>query len=373
MKKLFPFFILILFAACREKGSSEEVESGNLLENLSYSVDTVIIDSGEELFNLSGLIHLEYQSPNLLYFFDEKQSKIQKINLDNRALLSTFRFEKEGPNGTGTYLSNFQSLKNDHFLIVSDESQGIFKSDGTKKLDLRLSNFSDNESETSEEIQLPFEMQLSPDGTIAYALVGDFFEGIWNFVRVNLKEKSIKTWEMPELLSSRNYTIMLMSDDGFDLRAEDIHLDIINEKVMITIGNTSSIYHYDPATDSLQFFDFPHVLTAKEKTGRYPLEVNSKEEYEEIVKEISSEITYDKFVWDSSRSNFFRIGRKTIRDSKKSEVFLYAYNKNLDLIGEQKIEGLDQTPKNYFFKDGKLYSYVNVEDELGFAVFTFDF
>ena len=26
-----------------------------------------------------------------------------------------------------------------------------------------------------------------------------------------------------------------------------------------------------------------------------------------------------------------------------------------------------------FFKDGKLYSYVNVEDELGFAIFTFDF
>ena len=30
-------------------------------------------------------------------------------------------------------------------------------------------------------------------------------------------------------------------------------------------------------------------------------------------------------------------------------------------------------PTHYFFKDGKLYSYVNAEDELGFAVFTFDF
>ena len=45
----------------------------------------------------------------------------------------------------------------------------------------------------------------------------------------------------------------------------------------------------------------------------------------------------------------------------------------MDLLGETKINELKSVPSYPFFKDGKLYSYVNVEDELGFAVFTFDF
>ncbi|WP_339866990.1 DUF4221 family protein [uncultured Algoriphagus sp.] len=373
MRKLNPFLLFIAFVSCNEKDSSKNSESGNILENLTYSVDTIVMDSGEELFNLSGMIHMASQLPNLVYLFDEKQSKIQKIDLDKRALVSTFQFEKEGPNGTGTYLSNFQSLSQDRFLIVSDEAQGIFNAEGNKELDLRLSNFSDPETEAEQGIQLPFEMQISGNGNFAYAIVGDFFEGNWNFVRINLQSKSLKTWDMPELLNSKKFTIMLKGSDSFDLRAEDIHLNKLNEKIAVTAGNTSSVYKYDPASDSLYSVGFPHELTAKEKTGTYPLEVTSKKEYSEIVSEIRSEITYDTFIWDSSREKFFRLGNKRIRDSKKSEVFLYAYDSELNLIGEQKIEGLERPPSHYFFKDGKLYSYVNVEDELGFAVFTFDF
>jgi|TARA_R110002096_G_scaffold233311_1_gene423381 hypothetical protein len=42
-------------------------------------------------------------------------------------------------------------------------------------------------------------------------------------------------------------------------------------------------------------------------------------------------------------------------------------------LGETKIEGLKQAPGSYFWKDGKLWSYANVEDELGFAVIDFKF
>jgi hypothetical protein len=37
------------------------------------------------------------------------------------------------------------------------------------------------------------------------------------------------------------------------------------------------------------------------------------------------------------------------------------------------IIGLEELPSNYFWKCGKLWSYVNVEDELWFAVFTLTF
>jgi hypothetical protein len=42
-------------------------------------------------------------------------------------------------------------------------------------------------------------------------------------------------------------------------------------------------------------------------------------------------------------------------------------------LGEIYLPELKKVPDYPFFKDGKLWSYVNVDDELGFAVFTFDF
>jgi hypothetical protein len=60
-------------------------------------------------------------------------------------------------------------------------------------------------------------------------------------------------------------------------------------------------------------------------------------------------------------------------DSFESKVYLFAYDADLNLLGETLLENLTSTPRFYFFKDGKLWSYANVNDELGFAVFTFDF
>jgi hypothetical protein len=59
--------------------------------------------------------------------------------------------------------------------------------------------------------------------------------------------------------------------------------------------------------------------------------------------------------------------------STKSEVYLSAFDPELNLLGEIQLEDLKQVPEKPFFKDGKLWSYVNVADELGFAVFTFNF
>jgi hypothetical protein len=43
----------------------------------------------------------------------------------------------------------------------------------------------------------------------------------------------------------------------------------------------------------------------------------------------------------------------------------------MELVGETLVNDLKSIPESAFFKDGKLWSYVNVDDELGFEVFTF--
>ena len=89
-------------------------------------------------------------------------------------------------------------------------------------------------------------------------------------------------------------------------------------------------------------------------------------------------VGFEKFLWDNQRQKYFRIVKRAIPNEDKEledryDVYLFTYDSNLNLLGETQLEDLNRLPQKPFFKDGKLYSYVNVEDELGFAVFTFDF
>lgn len=371
MKNLSALFLISLLFSCTEK--KENSRSENILENLTFELDTIHIDPGNELIDLSGILLMEYDGADQLYVFQEKTAAIQEIDLQENRLINSFHFEREGPDGIGSFISNIQALPNKEFAIISYETQGVYNSAGQQQTDLSLSTFMDSQ-ESDESLPIPFEMRVSQDGKQAYALVGDFLEGSWSFARADLVTKHLKSWEMPEFLAGKSFTITLSGEGSFDLRAEDIHLQTLRDQVLVMMGSTSSIYRYDPAIDSLRLITFPHQLTAREKEGEYPNEVSSSQEYQEIVAAIQSQITYDKMVWDQTRQSFFRLGtKKTASQPNRYEIFLYVYNPQLELIGESLLGQFDTAPSTYFFKDGKLWSYVNVEDELGFAVFTFDF
>ena len=114
-----------------------------------------------------------------------------------------------------------------------------------------------------------------------------------------------------------------------------------------------------------------------EKTGEVKNKVGSRAEYEEELKKLTQKISYWSFIWDEKSQRYFRFASRAIGFdqegwTKDYEIFFMAYSKDLELIGETRLKGLSKTPFG-FFKDGKLWSQVNVEDELGFAVFTFDF
>lgn len=98
MKKLISFLWLIILASCGEKGNSENAESGNILENLTYSVDTVMVDSKEKLFELNRgpLSSSVSEDGKYLFLFNSRFSHIQQINLDKLEWEKDFDFEVEG-------------------------------------------------------------------------------------------------------------------------------------------------------------------------------------------------------------------------------------------------------------------------------------
>ena len=82
MKKPLPLLAFALVAACSEKPKSEVVstieEPKNILENLTYTVDTLMVDTGNEILDFS-LGYSTSPSPDGRFFYFFKNLKIKKL------------------------------------------------------------------------------------------------------------------------------------------------------------------------------------------------------------------------------------------------------------------------------------------------------
>ncbi len=378
MKKLLTISLLALLASCGGK-ESESTEPINILENLTYSVDTVVVDSKGEIINLKYGMNWFDLSPDSrsLFIYDYDQTLFQEIDLDIMVSKGTYSFEKEGPNGLGRS-SYFQVLPDGILMIPTFPNSGIFNLQGEL---IKPINLNPKEIEGLNEFN-PFdlfnELVLSPEIGIAYSLPGNFLKGSHDFAVIDHANKRGRIIKLPKMEKAENFKIFWNSDKGGSIQTENYTLEQIDDKLFITCTVGSGIYVYDTKTDSLSYVDFPHQLIPREKTGEIQNEVSTEKDFFKELRKVLSQVSFQELIWDQHSSRFYRLASKSFMAEKRGdpttyESYLLAYDKDLKLLGESKLEGLNQRLTNYFWKDGKLYSYVNVEDELGFAVFTFDF
>ncbi|MBB6326427.1 hypothetical protein FHS59_002055 [Algoriphagus iocasae] len=380
MKKLSYFLFLALFSC----GGNENSESSNsnILEDLTFSVDTVMIDPGEELLVISSGYQLKSSSSfsednRFLYIFNHQDHVIAKVDLNELKLRDFFSFEKEGPNGTGPYVQNQQVLPEEQFLITGYQLAGVFERTGNK-----VQNFNLNTEEFSGlDENTPFGNQLilASGANWLFSLSGLFNQGGKDLVKLSPSEKTGKLIDLSGLDIADNYFVALHSDQGSMFSVPQFNLQEINGKLYITTEVTSSLYQYDYQNDLLHLVTFDHQIVPPAKTGKLKKEVTSRDEFNDEMLKSSSQVSFEKLLWDEKTNRFFRLGRKVLLDdpsdanSYSFEYYLFVYDKELNLLGEKYLDGVTDQLAFYFLKEGKLWSYVNVEDELGFAVFTFDF
>ncbi len=381
MKKLvFPLLFAALAFSCGESSTSETAEAGNLLENLTITVDTVVVDPGEEIINLAQGLYLSDLAADhqTLYLFDDQDHTLSVIDLDGLQLKEKLPFEKEGPNGVGDYISDIQARENGNFLFTNYLRSGLFNRSGEKIMDFNFTPKDIQGIESDMESPMTRNVVLSEDGKTHYSLPTDFYSGSQKFAIVDPSAKTGRMLDIPAMDKAADFRIILTSGQSMMISLEETDLKKIGNSLFITSSFTSKAYRFDLEKDSLQLFEFPHQLTAIERVGEIKNEVSSQEEFDAERAKLSSQILYKPFIWDDKSKRFYRFSQIQLPKVDKElpnkyEVFLHAYDENLQLIGEKKLDELDATPSYPFFKDGKLWSYVNVEDELGFAVFTFDF
>jgi hypothetical protein len=384
MKKLTPFLFLILLASCGENGDATNSEPINILENLSYSVDTVVVDPGDDLFVIPyGLGFMGFsQDKGRLWFFEEEPLKLTEVDLNELKLIGKTEFQKEGPNGIGPYISDFRMGPTDELAIQSYVSFGKFNTAGEKIENLKVIP-EGIASELANDYQKLYQRAVC-DFQNNKIYTQPYKEGNADkelFI-IDPLSKTVSSQPIPKMKSVNDFSRTYVAESGensmiYFFAAYDF-AEIENGMLLISAAPMSGFYRLDPEKAGIEFVDIQHTTVPNNWNITLRNEYSDPASFMEDSRKVNEQLNFMAIRWDESRGMYLRLGIKTYLaenpgDPSTYAVYLFAYDKEFKVLGETKIEGLDQFNYSYFWKDGKLWSYVNVEDELGFAVFTFDF
>ncbi|WP_057936866.1 DUF4221 family protein [Algoriphagus resistens] len=380
MRKLLTISILILLAACSGK-ESESTDKKNILENLTFSVDTVLIDPGDELIDLRfGIIKSDISSDQkYLYHIQPSSSVFSVIDLDQLKLVSQQTLPKEGPDAVPNMPQTLKVLNEQEIFIHGFEVTGAYSIEGEKLRDLRISIDGYEDTDRISEYSISYSLTPSFKNQKLYSLPVNDSSKVTSFAVGSLVDLKGKVISLPEFEPLAKFSLIYKDGNSYSgANAGSIVLYVEDGRTIIHSYATNSLYIYLPETDSLAFKSYQFELTPNSKKIPASNEFSSMEEFRKVAKETSEDISFGKIFKDEKSNQYYRFGsivkQKSSEDEKtKSDVYLFAFDKDLNLIGEKSLPTLSSQPYDAFFKDGKLWAYVNVEDELGFAVFTFDF
>jgi len=383
MKKLLTISFLVLLASCGGK-ASESNEQVNILENLTYSVDTAVVDAGDDFLNMgSGLGYFDLTSDqNQLMFFEKDPFKLVTIDLNELKVLSKTEFQKEGPNGVGSSVISFQIGPIGELAIQSFNSYSKF-------------NMSGELTESLKVVPEGIDSELANDYQKLYnKAVFDFQKNriYTQPVSETIKEnelniidplsKKVKSFPIPEMKAMGDFSGIYSTKSGENTMYRYFSVSGFmtkeNGQLLISAAPKSGFYRLDTETDSIEFVDILHKTVPKQWNITVNNTPTDEATFMEDQRKVNEQLNFMAIRWDETREMYLRFGKKTFLGEKQGdlatyEMFLFAYDKDFNVLGETKIDGLNQVFSSYFWKDGKLWSYVNVDDELGFAVFTFNF
>lgn len=367
MKRFNVFLFSILLYSC-DSGS----EKKEFTDQMAFTIDTVMVEAKEEFLFLNGNLNTAKICPQnrYLYNYNWKDMKIEMVDLDELVFEKSIVLSKEGPNGVGGYLSDYHVLENEKLLLQGRNSYFWVDEEGNLLEKVDFMNMEDSGLESSDFIG-PQKI-FNSEGLLLYGFLMNWEEDLYQITKVDLDKKTVEKTDHESLQKLKNYKITMMMEGrmagGYGPNvivsgnSEKVILstNVANEALTIQGMDGVPVYH------SFQSQLYPNVL---KKPGR--TQVESWEEMREVVKEMTSEVNQGKFFSDQE-GYFYRFSHKvklsedTEDNEPKAEVFLTIFDQDLNQLAESSVQGLDFKPEFYFHKDGKIWIFQNMEDEMAF-------
>lgn len=370
MKNLAFILFVTILASC---GGKDSENSANPYADISISMDTVIVDAGNEILMAAtqSYSHNINGKADRLYFWDMKSYNLEVVDLDEMTLIEKRPYEKEGPNGVGQYPYQMILIGDDKVAFIEWDQVVIADMIGNliKKIKMDEEWMKEGLGE-KESLNL---LGFSDDGKIMYCTIPNFDRLNSNIVQVDLENKTTKLIELPEYDKRENFRVTFKEDGGGMMMTTHpvLNMNKYNGRIIFSTDALNHIYQFDPVTDSLEYITITNTLTPNEKTGTYQNEVSTQEALTEVSQQIKQEVSFSKLFLDDQSKVFYRFAHYNlpkIADEKvKSKVFISILNNDFEVIGEKEVtEIFKSVPTAQFVKDGKIHAFLNVDDELGY-------
>ncbi len=376
MKKLIFGLSAIFLAAC---AGNDGKESGNIYQDLTISMDTVMVDAGEDFLYLRENLWLSDISADgrYLFNFNRNDAVLEKIDLDRLVLDKKIKFEKEVPNGIGTFISNFSITSEGQIMIWSYGLSAVFDQDGQLVKNLGLDKIAADEVKESD----AFLMALYENPNDKNRYVGFYIK--WEdrsyfLSDFDIDKETYQKIELPELNNLDDYAVELMYEGQFvGAFGTGTHSLGVGNKVVVSNLVFNEAYVYDLSEGGLVFKSWEGPLIGRMKAFTPPKKVDfQSSQHWEVSKKIDEDINYGKMLWDSKNERYLRFSTmEKFGDDKEengsfkamgADVFLSIFDKDFNLVAESLVPNLNKKPLKHFVKDGQIWIFENMDDELAF-------
>lgn len=372
--KYVPIILIswVLFSCAKPNESAKPGLAG-----LDLSIDTVFINPGVDFIHLrDNLWYSDISNDGrYLFNFNRNETVLEKIDLDNLRLDKRILFEKEGPNGIGTMLSNISVVTDEHILMWFYGLSSIFDQDGKLVRDLQFERIAEADVKLSEAYPI---MLFEIDENLFFGFYLNWKDMSYFLMEVDADKKASRKIELPQLERLKDYSSKVMYGDiQMGSIGTAAFATCFDHRIIISNNAYNDISIYDTNTDSLYSMSLEGPLVGKSRSFVPPVQVEADSEQEkEVSKRIKEDISYGQILWDSQSQKFLRLSSKEKFGEEKdpngafkatgAEVFLSIFDGNFNLVSEVIVPELKMQPKKYFVKDGQIWIFENMGDELAF-------
>ncbi len=369
-------YILIIFSVLFLLSCGRKTDNQTENNELSYSIDTVLVDSKEEILFLKGELMLSDLSEDgkYLYYLNPMGLTLEIVDLNQLEFVRRISYEEEGPNGLGSFPMQFQVLSDEQIFIGSFTHRGIFDLEGVKVKNL---NFKIDELGGDSIPPGYVENTLMTDPRDQYKLFSVLHvwgDGHFIFGLVNTQKKTFQDFPIPEFGYLAEFRVIF--SEGGNTRAikgEQIGLTETNNKIILSNNIGSDFYILDLDTEILKYKPIAHQAIPSRKSLKIPPMVESLRELRDYSRQLGEEINFTSPVWDEENQVYYRFAyfmKNKEVDGKQepdgAEVFLIVLDEDMNLISETPLETFTKIPSRHFVKDGKIWIFENMDDEMGF-------
>lgn len=379
--RLFTILFLLLSVSCSEKPDKHQFGCFN---DVQISIDTLLIVANNEIIytnsNITGSdISVD---KNYLYNFNDTDHALEQINLDELRLERKIPFEKEGPNGTGDFVSFISIQDEKHIVIKGMNKSEIFNLEGEK---IRTINYKDYSLglDKGGEVRIPSAL-VNPDFDQVYLLILKELEKSYELEILDLEKHEVKSIPLNLFNGFKDYTMSVTISGRTISTLHGVYLRMFENQLVLSSQVDNEVLIYDIVDNKLFSKSNRSQLNAERKVKNYQFEHESFESKKAEYNRFHQEINYLPPFWDEKNQIFYRFSYEEVPSESevmgylKTITYLTALDKDFKLIGEMLIPQLNKLPidgtfrqfPQHFAKDGKIWIYENINDDMAFVVLT---